>query len=108
MNHYGALAEQHWQKYRPQEYQAMSEPERETFFTQLGDQIAGWVQALEPDFETPAPPNETFVEKVQRLNWARLEAEEQVLRETLPQSEAEDAEQPEENPLAEDQDPTLP
>jgi hypothetical protein len=94
MNHCGEMARQHWQRYRPVEYQAMTDPD--AFFTDLGEQISAWITELTPDFEGTPPPGETFPDKIGRLNFARLTAEEQVLREMLPQSEAENQEQPEE------------
>ena len=92
MNHYGEMARQHWEQYRPNEYQAMVD--KDQFFTDLGEQISAWITELTPDFEGTPPPGETFTDKIGRLNFARLTAQEQVLREMLPQSEAEDQEQP--------------
>lgn len=85
MNHYGEMARQHWARYRPAEYQAMTG--KEEFFTDLGEQISDQIAELAPDLEGVAPPGETFQEKVGRLNWAQLIAKEQVLRETLPSAE---------------------
>ena len=46
----------------------------------------------------PDPPNETYLEKVGRLNMARLQAEEIVLRELLLIPPASSSQQPEEEP----------
>ena len=87
MNHYGELALRHWQKYRPNEYRAMSEAEKSQFFDDLGEQISDQIDDLAPTLEGQAPPGETFPQRLGRLNWARLIAQEQVLRETLPPEE---------------------
>jgi hypothetical protein len=88
MNHYGEMARQHWAKYRPVEYQAMTG--REEFFRNLGEQISDQIADLTPDLEGEAPAGETFPAKLGRLNWARLTAQEQVLRETLPPAEGDE------------------
>ncbi len=85
MNHYGALARKHWAKYRPSEYGSMSDPE--SFFTDLGEQMAEQVLTLSRQLEGDDPAGETYLDKVGRLNMARLMAEEQVMRETLPVAE---------------------
>jgi hypothetical protein len=85
MNHYGDLARTHWATYRPRQYREISDPE--TFFTVLGEQISDEIAALTALLEGQAPAGETFLAKIGRLNMAKLTAQEQVLRETLPSAE---------------------
>jgi hypothetical protein len=88
MNYYGEIARKHWEKYRPVEYAAMRD--REEFFEQLGEQISDQIAELAPHMEGQAQPGETFLSKIGRLNMAKLMAQEQVLRETLPPTEEDD------------------
>lgn len=77
MNRYGALAKNHWQNTDPKRYEAIENPE--TFFQELGEQTESEVQALAEHLAGPDRPGETYLEKVGRLNMARLQAEERVL-----------------------------
>jgi hypothetical protein len=79
MNKYAHMAIRHWQKTDPDRYNAIPESERETFFGELGERAASRIQQLEDQLAGPDPPNETYLEKVGRLNMARLQAEEIVL-----------------------------
>jgi hypothetical protein len=79
MNHYGRTAQMHWRQWLPTRYSRITDPE--TFFTALGEEIEQEVQALSLALAGNDPPNETYLEKLGRLNMARLNAESQVLRE---------------------------
>ena len=81
MNHYGKQAQQHWARWRPTQYQQISDPE--TFFTKLGQETAQQIATLAADLAGDDPPGETYLQKMGRLNRARLEAEEIVLAETI-------------------------
>jgi hypothetical protein len=86
MNQYGAQARRHWKTHLPDRYSQIPDPE--TFFAELGDQIAELIQATAMAIAGPDPTRETYLQKVGRLNMARLSAEEQVLREMLPNPES--------------------
>jgi hypothetical protein len=86
INRYGARARGHWQEHRPQEYAQISDPD--AFFGRLGRQIADDVTTLSFSIAGDDPEGETYLKKVGRLRMARLQAEEQVLREHLPNPEA--------------------
>lgn len=79
MNQYGTRAKQHWQKYLPQQFRQLSDPD--SFFSELGDQIADRVQSLTQDLAGDDPPGEGFLQKLGRLNMARRDAESQILKE---------------------------
>jgi hypothetical protein len=81
MNKYGRLAMSHWQKTDPDRYQQIPDPA--TFFAELGDRAEIEVQQLQDAIAGPDRPGESYLEKVGRLNMARLSAEEQVLAETV-------------------------
>ena len=79
MNQYGAIAQQHWQRWRPASYAAIALPR--TYFTGLGEQAADeitclWAQMRAQDGN---PPGEGYLARVARLNALRKQAEEIVL-----------------------------
>jgi hypothetical protein len=78
-----ALAEQWYQQYLPQAYDGMSPTERATFFGTLGEQAAQEIEQVSEALAGDDPPNETFEEKAGRLNAARAQATELVMRQTL-------------------------
>jgi hypothetical protein len=83
MNKYGAIAQEHWKSHLPQQYLAMTD--HDSFFSTLGDQIEERVEELSEVIAGEDPPNETYLEKVGRLNEARSSAERQALQEFLPE-----------------------
>jgi hypothetical protein len=91
MNRYGTRAREHWQRYRPAEYAQMSDPT--AFFTRMGEEMSAQINALSLSLAGDDPGDEGFLDKVGRLNMARLQAEDQVMREMLPPSEEDEAEQ---------------
>lgn len=87
MNQYGAMARRHWRMYLPDRYQKIADPE--VFFTEMGEQISEQVHQIAAAIAGQDPQQETFMGKLGRLNMARLNVEEQVLREMLPDPETE-------------------
>ena len=81
MNRYGTQAMRHWQQTDPARYQQIPDPE--TFFTELGERVESEIQALATAIAGPDRPGETYMEKVGRLNMARLDAESDILREMV-------------------------
>ena len=81
MNDYGHLAMVHWRRWLPARYAAIQEPE--AFFSTLGRQAENQVLDLAEQLEGPDLPGEGYLEKVGRLNMARMQAEELVLREVI-------------------------
>jgi hypothetical protein len=81
MNRYGRLAMRHWRKHDPERYARIQDPE--DFFSTLGQQVESSIQELATHLAGPDPPEEGYLEKVGRLNMARLQAEEQVLSEMV-------------------------
>jgi hypothetical protein len=79
MNQYGTRAKQHWQKYLPEQFQQLAEPDN--FFSDLGEQIAQRVESLAEAIAGDDPPGEGYLDKVGRLNMARADAESDILRE---------------------------
>ena len=79
MNKYGRMAIRHWEKTDPDRFQQIPESDRETFFTELGERAETEIQQLQDQLAGPDPSGEGYLEKVGRLNTARLQAEEQVL-----------------------------
>ncbi len=80
MNKYGARAKKHWEKWLPNRYKALPDPE--TFFTKMGEQISAQVAELTETLAGDDPPGESYLDKVGRRNMARLQAEERILPET--------------------------
>ena len=81
MNKYGRLAMSHWQKTDPARYATI--PDKEAFFAALGERAESEIQQLQDSLAGQDRPDETYLEKVGRLNMARQAAEEQVLRELV-------------------------
>ena len=79
MNKYGHMAMRHWQKTDPDRYRQIPDSDREAFFSELGERAEAEIQQLEDQLAGPDPPEESYLEKVGRLNMARLQAEERVL-----------------------------
>jgi hypothetical protein len=85
MNRYGRAAQQHWQTMRPLQYAQINDPTG--FFTRLGETMASQIIELSHSMAGDDTTGETYLQKLGRLRTARLRAEEQILRETLPPSE---------------------
>ena len=81
MNHYGVTAQRHWERWLPARYAAIQDPD--SFFSTLGEEVAERIADLTLDLAGDDPPGEDYLVKVGRLNMARLQAEEIVLREQV-------------------------
>ncbi|MGH3826130.1 MAG: hypothetical protein ACRDQX_02995 [Pseudonocardiaceae bacterium] len=81
MNQYGRLAEEHWRRWLPTRYREIPEPSG--FFSSLGREVEERVVALSLELAGDDPPGETYLDKVGRLNMAKLQAEELVLAERV-------------------------
>ncbi len=81
MNRYGQQAMQHWQDTRPGQVRDLADPE--AFFTQMGEDLEQAIEQLERTLAGDPPPQETYLQRVQRLTMARFEAESQILRAML-------------------------
>jgi hypothetical protein len=91
MNRYGSRAQEYWQTYLPMRYAAIDDPVG--YFTTLGEQMATQINTLSLSLAGDDPTGEGYLAKVGRLRMARLQAEEQVIRESLPVSDEDDAAQ---------------
>ena len=99
MNDYGRLAMVHWRRWLPARYAAIQDPE--VFFSTLGRQAENQVLDLAEQLEGPDLPGETYLEKIGRLNMARMQAEELVLREVIllePEPETAETDDDQEDP----------
>jgi hypothetical protein len=81
MNHYGMTAQRHWERWLPSRYATIQDPD--SFFSTLGEEVATRIANLSLDLAGDDPPAEDYLVKVGRLNMARLQAEEIVLREQV-------------------------
>lgn len=81
MNRYGARAMRHWQQSDPQRFQAIADTT--AFFTALGEQVEQEIQERMAALAGPDRAEESYLEKVGRLNMARTAAESEVLRELV-------------------------
>jgi hypothetical protein len=79
MNKYGKDALRYWSANRPSELAQMTDPEG--FFSTLGTQIAARVLELSDQYADSDPAGESYLEKVGRLNEARVRAEETAMDE---------------------------
>ena len=90
MNRWGRMAREHWQQQRPHQYAQIPDPD--VFFARLGDHLSAEINTLALAMAGDDRPGEGYLAKVGRLRTARASAQEQVLRETLPPTEADDQE----------------
>ncbi|MCA1679745.1 MAG: TnpV protein [Actinobacteria bacterium] len=67
----------HWKRTDPDRYATIADPQ--TFFRDLGEQAETQIQELAARLAGPDQPGEEYLQKVGRLNMARLQAEEAVL-----------------------------
>lgn len=81
MNKYAKLAMSHWKRTDPDRYAAITDPQ--TFFQDLGEQAETQIQELAAKLAGPDQPGEEYLQKVGRLNMARLQAEEAILTELV-------------------------
>jgi len=110
MNHYGTMAQRHWQRWLPTRYATIQDPD--SFFSTLGEEVAQRIGDLSVDLAGEDPSGEGYLEKVGRLNMARLQAEEIVLKEQVlldpePGTDAEPGDLDEQNSPVSDQDRPL-
>ena len=77
MNRYGAIARRHWERWLPEQYAAISDPD--AFFAALGEEAARQVSDLAAQLAGEGPPGEGYLERVGHLASARSRAEEIVL-----------------------------
>lgn len=98
MNKYGRQAQEAWKAASPERYSQIQDPEE--FFTRLGEEAQEQVDGLLPKLAGPDPKDESYLEKVGRLNAARNQAEEIVTYDLLspPETEDEDGEDEAVNP----------
>jgi hypothetical protein len=100
MNRYGARAMRHWQEFDPDRFAAIEDPQE--FFTTLGAEVEQEIETLAAALAGPDRPEETYLEKVGRLNMARFNAESDILRERvlIPGPDEDDEELPATGPMA--------
>lgn len=92
MNKYGQLLRRQWESADPRFVQSLSDPT--AHFSQMGEQVQEEILELLPSLEGTDPEGETYLQKVGRLNAAKLQAEEIVLAEYQPPSDSPDPDEP--------------
>lgn len=83
MNEYGRMAQRHWQRWLPQRYAAIENPDE--YFAELGEEVSAEIGDRWAELRVTAesPPDEDFVKRVGRLNALKKQAEETVLAERV-------------------------
>ncbi len=74
---YATLAERHWRRWLPSRVQELPDPSN--FFSELGEEAASQIEDLTFDLAGDDTPGETYMQKLGRLQMARVRAEEMVL-----------------------------
>ena len=98
MNQYGAMARSHWERWLPQRYAAITDPD--SFFSALGLETARQIDQLATELAGDDQPGEGYLAKAGRLTAARKQAEEIILpQQILLPPEPGTSEDPEENDL---------
>ena len=93
MNRYGLMAQRHWERWLPSRYAAIEDPE--SFFTDLGSEVAERIDVLALRLAGDDQPGEGYLGKAGRLGQARHQAQEIILAEMVlldPEQRAEDQE----------------
>ena len=85
---YAARALQHYQTHLPNRFAKLTQPE--TFFNELGQQIATRVQMVEESLIGGQASTGSFLSNFAARQTARMQAEDEVLREMLPTEETDD------------------
>lgn len=93
MNHYGAIAQSHWETWLPRQYEAIEDPD--SFFSDLGNRASDRIAELADQFAGDDVPGEGYLAKVGRLGEARHRAEEIVLHDMILLEPEPGADQPE-------------
>ncbi len=83
MNKYGELAMTTVRDFDPGRWAAMDPQSRESFFSDLGEQIQAQVSDLTVQMQGQDVPGESYLEKVARINSTTKQAEEIVLTELV-------------------------
>jgi hypothetical protein len=86
MNQYGRRAQRYWQANLPSQYAQI--PDQDTFFDRMGQTMANQIEDLAEQIAGGDQAGETYLDKLGRLNRAQTEAENQIMRETLPPPES--------------------
>lgn len=81
MNQLGASAQNYYRDYLPGQYASIPDPQEH--FNQLGQRLADEAASLALTLAGPDLPQESYLQKVGRLNAARAQANEQVLTEQV-------------------------
>jgi hypothetical protein len=81
VNHFGASAQRFWQNHQPARYAQLTDPE--TFFTDLGMQVASLSTELASLLAQKEPPRQDYLHEVARLQGARRVAEEIAMRQLV-------------------------
>lgn len=77
MNRYGVIAQGHWARWLPKQYAAIGDPE--SFFTRLGEEVAGQIDDLADELVGEIRQSDSYLAHVGRLFAARAIAEELIL-----------------------------
>ena len=75
------VAQRHYQRWRPKEYAALKNPAK--FFEDLEAEAWSQIDQLAESLAGDAPPNESYLDRAGRLNFARFQAKSQVFRDLL-------------------------
>jgi hypothetical protein len=81
MNRYGRQLMRQMQQTDPTRFASLPDPEQH--FTMLGEQLGVEIEQLAQSIAGPDRPGETYLEKVGRLNMARLNAESDLTAEAM-------------------------
>jgi len=86
VNQYGVIAQQHWARWLPRQYAAISD--MESFFTALGEEAARQIDDLTDDLAGEIRHSDSYLACAGRLFAARAIAEELILSQrVLPEAE---------------------
>ena len=92
MNRYGLMARSHWERWLPERYAAIADPD--SFFSAIGEEAARQIDELTDKMAGDSLPGESYLERAGRLAAARSQAEEIILpQQVRPAPEGQDQEE---------------
>ena len=81
MNKYGLLAQEHWQRYAPNRYESLDNPQE--YFTEMGEAISNEIEVISDHLQRQLPKNLEFMDRLGQMNMIWYQAEEAVLGELV-------------------------
>lgn len=91
---YAAMIRHHYQSFLPKHLAEIPASAQDSYFLNLGEEMADLVESLELSLRGPDPAEENFMTRLGRFNMARLQAQEAARAQFLPAPDSAEPEEP--------------